>query len=146
MAEFDAAVGTKYQQLVDQGYNQVMKSVSKGLVPNDPLAIGNRMDSFARTGMRRWLQNAEGINEGPGQIIQVNRRLYTPAGGGGYRIPDVYIPGARSIYDATISEKSIHLPQVIDFRAFSSGANVTIVRPSTLVTPGAQGSYGLHFP
>ncbi len=62
------------------------------------------------------------------------------------RIPDLFIPSARSIYDATIAEKTISLPQTIDFRAFSGGGNVTIVRPSTLVTPGAQGSYGLYFP
>ena len=95
--------------------------------------------------MRRWLVNAEGIQEGPGRIIQINRRLYNPAGTS-YRIPDVYIPSTRSVYDATIAEKTISLPQAIDFRAFSGGGNVTIVRPSTLVTPGAQGSHGLYFP
>jgi hypothetical protein len=144
-AEFDSAVGARYQQLVDQGYAQTMKRVGQGLVKNDPMVIGSEVDSFARTGMRRWLANAEGIQEGPGRIIQINRRLYNAAGTG-YRIPDVYIPGARSVYDATIAEKTVSLPQTIDFRAFSGGGNVTIVRPSTLATPGAQGSYGLYFP
>ncbi len=146
MPEFDAAVGAKYQRLVDQGYADTMDLVGRGLVKNDPMVIGSRVDSIARTGMRRWLANVEGIQEGPGRIIQINRRLYNPAGTGAYRIPDVYIPGARSVYDATIAEKTISLPQSIDFRAFSGGGNVTIVRPSTLVTPGAQGSYGLYFP
>lgn len=123
-----------------------MDLVARGLVKNDPTAIGSRVDSIARTGMRDWLMNVEGIQEGPGQIIQVNRRLYDPAGSGAYRIPDVYVPGVRSIFDATIAEKTISLPQTIDFRAFFGGGNVTIVRPSTLVTPGAQGSYGLRFP
>lgn len=145
MGEFDAAVGTKYHQLVDHGYADTMDLVGRGLVKNDPMVIGSRVDSIARTGMRDWLLQVEGIQEGPGRIIQINRRLYNPAGAG-YRIPDVYIPGARSVYDATIAEKSISLPQTIDFRAFSGGGNVTIVRPSTLVTPGAQGSYGLYFP
>ena len=145
MAEFDSAVGARYQQLVDQGYADTMDLVRQGLVENDPMVIGGRVDSIARTGLRDWLSNVEGIDEGPGQIIQVNRRLYDPAGSGAYRIPDVYIPGAQSIYDATIAEKGIFLPQTIDFNAFSGGANITIIRPSTLVTPGATGSYGLHF-
>jgi hypothetical protein len=146
MAEFDAAVGVRYQQLVDQGYTDTMDLVARGLVRNDPTVIGSRVDSIARTGLRDWLRNVEGIQEGPGQIIRVNRRLYDPSGGGAYRIPDVYIPGARSIFDATIAEKTNLLPQTIDFHAFSGRGNVTIVRPSTLVTPGAQGSYGLRFP
>jgi hypothetical protein len=145
MGEFDAGVGAKYQQLVDQGYADTMYRVGQGLVKNDRMVIGSEVDAYARTGMRRWLANAEGIQEGPGRIIQINRRLYNPAGTG-YRIPDVYVPGARSVYDATIAEKTISLPQTIDFRGFSGGGNVTIVRPSTLVTPGAQGSYGLYFP
>jgi hypothetical protein len=146
MAEFDAAVGAKYQQLVDQGYAQTMRLVARGVVKNDPMSIGSRVDSIARTGMRDWLSSVEGIQEGAGRIIQINRRLYDPAGTGAFRIPDVHIPGARSIYDATIAEKTISLPQTIGFRAFSGGGNVTIVRPSTLVTPGAEGSYGLYFP
>jgi hypothetical protein len=123
-----------------------MDLVRQGLVRNDSMVIGSRVDAYARQELRSWLTNVEGIEEGPGQIIQVNRRLYDPAGSGAYRIPDVSIPGAGSIYDATIAEKTISWPQVIDFHEFSGGGNVTIVRPSTLVTPGAQGSYGLHFP
>ena len=145
MAEFDAAVGAKYQQLVDQGYANTMDLVARGLVENDPMVIGSKVDVYARAGMRDWLLQVEGIQEGPGRIIQINRRLYNPAGAG-YRIPDVYVPGARSVYDATIAEKTVSLPQTIDFRAFSGGGNVTIVRPSTPVTPGARGSYGLYFP
>ena len=145
-AEFDSAVYAKYQELVDQGYSQTMKFVASGALPNNPMVIGREVDTFARTGLRDWLRIVEGIEEGPGRIIQINRRLYDPAGGGAYRVPDVYIPAARSIYDATIAEKTISLQQVIDFHAFSGGANVTIVRPLTLVTPGAQGSHGLNFP
>jgi hypothetical protein len=121
-----------------------MDQVGRGLVRNNRTVIGSRVDSIARAGMRDWLLQVEGIEEGAGRIIQVNRRLYNLTGAG-YRIPDVYIPGARSVYDATIAEKTISSPQAIDFRVFSGGGNVTIVRSSTLVTPGAQGSYGLSF-
>lgn len=146
MAEFRDAVGARYQQLYDQAYADTMDLVSQGLVKNDPMVIGGRVDSIARTGLRDWALNVEGIQEGPGRILQVNRRLYDPTGGGAYRIPDVYIPGARSIFDGTIAEKTNLLPQTLDFRAFSGGGNVTIIRPTTLITPGAQGSYGLYFP
>jgi hypothetical protein len=67
-------------------------------------------------------------------------------GSGAYRIPDVYIRGAGSIFDGTIAQKTAFMPQTIDFNGFSLGGNVTIVRPNQLVTNGIQGSYGLHFP
>ncbi len=109
MAEFDAAVGAKCQQLVDQGYAQTMKRVGQGLVKNERMVIGSEVDSAARQGMRDWLRSVEGIQEGPGRIVQINRRLYDPTGTGAFRIPDVYVPGARSVYDATIAEKTISL-------------------------------------
>jgi hypothetical protein len=145
-AEFSDAVAAKYQQLYDQGYSLTMQDVAQGLVKNDPMVIGGKVDTFARTGLRDWLSNAEGIEEGPGSIIQVNRRLYDPCGSGAYRIPDVYIPGANTIFDGTIAYKTNLLDQTIDFNAFSGGGNVTIIRPSGLVTNGVQGSYGLYFP
>ena len=145
-AEFDAAVGAKYQQLVDEGYADTMKLVSQGLVKNDQLVIGSRVDAYARGRMRRWLAGAEDIQEGRGRLIQVNRRLYDPAGSGTFRIPDIYISATQTTYDATIAEKTNMMAQTKDFYTFSGSGNVTIVRPSTLVTPGAQGSYGLIFP
>jgi len=69
MAEFDAAVGAKYQQFVNQGYAGTMDLVRQGVVRNNPTAIGREVDTFARTSLRDWLRNTEGIPEGPGQII-----------------------------------------------------------------------------
>ena len=86
------------------------------------------------------------MSDAPLFRFQVNRRLYDPAGSGAYRIPDVYIPGANAIFDGTIAEKTNLLQQTIDFNSFSGGGNVTIIRPSGLVTNGIQGSYGLYFP
>jgi hypothetical protein len=70
------------------------------------MIIGSPVDLIARTGMRDWLSITEGIQEGPGRIIQI----CDPAGTGAYCIPHVYIPGASSVYDATIAEKGISLP------------------------------------
>jgi hypothetical protein len=146
MAEYRDAVGATYQQLYDQGYSLTVNRVNQGLVANDPLVIGSEVDTFARDGLRQWSLNVEGIREGPGRIIQINRRLYDPSGSGAYRIPDVYIPGAGSIFDGTIAPKTAFMPQTVEFNAFSLGGNVTIVRPNQLVTGGVQGSYGLYFP
>jgi hypothetical protein len=105
-AAFSEGVASKYQQLYDQGYASTMALVSQRMVANDPLIIGSRVDAFARYQLRDWLSNFEGIEEGPGKIIQANRRLYDPLGSGAYRIPDVYILGAGDIFDGTIAEKT----------------------------------------
>ena len=145
MGEFRDAVAAKYQQLYDEGYAATRDLVDRGLVADNNTVIGSRVDSLARNGLRDWLSGVEGIEEGPGQIIQVNRRLYN-ATGSRYRIPDVYIPGAGMIFDGTIAEKTSLLRQTIDFHNFSGGGNVMIIRPSQLQTATVQGSYGLFFP
>jgi len=121
-----------------------MSSVSQGLLPNDPLIIGNKTDALARIDLRDWL-NAEGISEGPGEIIQVNRRLYDPLGSGNYRVPDVHVPGSQTILDGSLQFKTDAMTQILDYRAFSNGAKVTIVRPSTAPDGWASGSYGIVY-
>lgn len=117
-----------------------MRRVAQGLVENDRMVIGAEIDRFARVNLRQWLAT-EGIQEGRGQIIAVNRRLYDPLGSGLYRQPDVYIPGSRLILDGTIAEKTATMPQIIGFRNYSGGANVTIIRPTQ-----EGGSYSIRFP
>jgi len=127
--DFADAVTVKYQQLYDQGHALVSQRVAQGLIADNRTIIGAEIDVFARQGLRRWLANAEGIVEGRGKIISVNRRLYDPAGTGLYRQPDVYIPGAGLILDGSIMRKTVTMPQIVDFRSYSTGANVTIIRP-----------------
>lgn len=127
---FSDAVTGKYQSLNDQGYAIASQNASQGLIPNTSRAIGSDTDAFARVGLRDWLTNVEGIDEGPGKIIQVNRRLYDPLGSGAYRVPDVYIPGSQTILDGSISFKTGASPQIIDFGRFSGGAKTTIIAPS----------------
>ena len=93
MAEFDAAVGTKYQQLVDQGYADTMNRVGQRVGEERSDGDRQRGGFVCTNGDAGLAMQVEGIQEGPGRIIQINRRLYNPAGAG-YRIPDVYIPGA----------------------------------------------------
>jgi hypothetical protein len=143
IGDFTDAVTAKYQALYDQHYANTMQLVDSGELPNDRLIVGNRVDTLAREGLRNWLANVEAIDEGPGQIIQVNRRLYDPAGSGAYRVPDVHIPGSKTILDGSLSFKTRAIPQIKDFRTFSGGANTTIIRPATAPYSGVEGSYGI---
>lgn len=140
MGEFRDATFMRYQQFYDRADVIVQRQVAAGRIANDPMVIGGRMDKIARDRLTGWL-NSEGItNTGPGGIIQVNRRLYSAAGSS-YRVPDVRIRGANIIFDGTIANSPIKsglTPQIIDFRAFSGGSNVVIVRPTRL-----GGSYGI---
>jgi RHS repeat-associated protein len=140
VSQFADEVFVRYQQFYDQAYGRVQARVARGLMPNDLTKIGQVVDSRARSAMRRWLAR-EDIAEGPGQVIQINRWLRDPAGSGAYRIPDVRIPSANIVFDGTIGWKSTTTPQIIDFRGFSGGNNVMIVRPTQL-----GGSHGLVFP
>ena len=122
-------------------YARVQARVAAGKLPADAMTVGNRTDAIARAALRRWLSSSEGIQEGPGRIIQVNRWLRDPSGSGAYRIPDVRIPGANITFDGTIGWKTAGTPQIVDFRGFSGGDNIIIVRPTQL-----GGSYGIVFP
>lgn len=84
-----------------------------------------------------WLDGEE-VDEGAGGVIQINRYLRDPESSGSYRIPDVSIPGANQIYDATLGTKTWATPQIRGFYQFSGGSNITIVRPAEL-----GGSYSL---
>lgn len=132
--EFRDAVFQQYQRLYDQADMIAQRQVAAGLLPNDPMVIGARVDFIARNGLRSWLFTAEGIQEGPGSVIQVNRWLRDPLGSGAYRIPDVRIPSANISFDGTIGWKSVTTPQIAQIRAFS-GDNIVIIRPTRLVFP-----------
>jgi hypothetical protein len=140
LAEFRDAVFIRYQQFYDQADSIAQARIAAGRWPNDRTIVGARMDAIARGLLRSWLRS-EDILEGTESIIQVNRWLRDPKGTGAYRIPDVRLPGAGLILDGTIGLKWPKTPQVVDFRDFSGGDNVIIVRPSRL-----GGSYGVVFP
>jgi RHS repeat-associated protein len=91
-------------------------------------ALGQWIDARARVRLRRFLTR-EGIPEGPGQDVLVNRWLRDPSGSGLYRIPDVRLMGSQRILDGTIGAKTAQTPQVVDFTTFSGGFDVRLVRP-----------------
>lgn len=143
--EFGAEAFARYQRYVDDAYEAALRAEARGIlsVPEGlsrETVLGQRVDRAARFRMKRWLRS-EGINEGPGSVVQVNRWLRDPAGSGAYRIPDLRIPGAESIMDATIGQKGFSLLQIQEFHSFSYGNRITIVRPTLL-----GGSYSLLLP
>jgi len=73
----------------------------------------------------------EGIAEGPGADVLVNRWLRDPSGSGRYRIPDIMLRQSGRILEGTIGDKAMTDPQIKDFRTYSGGFKVEIVRPQT---------------
>ncbi|HEY7853078.1 MAG TPA: hypothetical protein VIB82_08885, partial [Caulobacteraceae bacterium] len=111
-------------------------------------AIGGRLDGLARDGIRQFVED-EGVREGSGELIQINRRLPDPDGSGASRFPDIYIPKAGVIFDGSLAPKFASSLQIADFGRFSGGAKTSIVRPSSLPPKdlggggSIMGSYGI---
>jgi len=91
--------------------------------------VGDFVDQESRARLRDWLQ-AEGIPEGFGSPVQLNRWLLDPTGSGRYVRPDVQLPGL--IMDATVGKKPPGTPQINKNAEYSGGLPTTIVRPSEL--------------
>jgi YD repeat-containing protein len=135
--EFSDAAYVQYQGFVDQGYTLAKQEwdagrlVAPGLRVSKNTVLGSYTDRFARESMNLWLEG-EGIAQGEGELIQINSYLRDPSNPNAYRIPDINVPGANQIYDATLETKSWATPQVRGFFDYSRGSNITIVRPTQL--------------
>jgi RHS repeat-associated protein len=131
----ESRVGTAYQDFYNAGWQQTVANFNQGRITvpaglSWETVLGQRTDAAARDMLRDYL-SAQGIPEGPGGSVLVNRRLYDPSGSGGYRIPDVRIPGANLILDGTIGTKTPATPQVQDFMNWGNN-RVNIVPPTVL--------------
>ncbi len=131
----ESRVSTSYQQFYNEAWQQTAARFNQGeiVVPAGQswqTILGRETDAAARAQMRMFLQR-EGISEGAGGQVLLNRRLNDPSGSGAYRIPDVNIPGAGLILDGTIGTKTIMTPQIQDFINWS-GSRVNIVSPTVL--------------
>jgi hypothetical protein len=142
--EFAHATYQTYQAAVDDGYAAAQEALDNGTVTVPPgvsrqTVLGQQTDAFARDAMKLWVES-EGVAEGTGapNIIQINRRLLDPSFSGVYRVPDVYVPPAGQIFDASLEFKIATSPQIRDFWNYSNGSRITIVRPTE-----AGGSYSI---
>lgn len=127
---------TQYaQQLADEGYDLADAAARNGFLritgAGRQAAIGTYVDDYIKFGLQERLA-AQGIQEGAGEVVELNRWLRDPVGSGAYRRPDLRIEGESFILDYTISGRGKWLtsPQISDFYKFSGGDTVTILRPS----------------
>jgi len=128
--EFNAEAYRRYQQYVDEAYEDGIRADQDGLLPgNRNTRLGNMVDQASRARMRAWLES-EGIPEGPDGLVQLNRWLRDPAGSGAYVRPDVQVPGL--ILDATVGNKPPGATQLERNAQYSGCIPTTIVRPSKL--------------
>jgi len=129
----DDAIIANYQRYYNDAWQATVQRFNRGkiVIPEGmhwKTVLGRETDAIARARLRRFLAR-EGIPEGHGADVLVNRWLRDPSGSGAYRIPDVRLPNSRTILDGTIGSKTPTSPQIIDFRNFSGGDEVLIVRP-----------------
>jgi hypothetical protein len=137
-AEFAEAVGMRYQNFVDDGYARAFRAEAEGrLVGLKSTRVGDAVDRFSQARLKAFLRS-EGIAEGPGKMIQLNRYLRDPSGSGLYVRPDVRIPAAGRIYDASVGFKSSTSQQITGFGQYSGGNHITVTRPGRV-----DGSYSI---
>jgi hypothetical protein len=77
---------------------------------------------------------AQAQGHGP-DLVRVNQRLYLEGTSGPYRIPDLYFPQSRTIFDGTLGTKTLQTRQIIDFRTATGN------RPVGIVNPGAPDGF-----
>lgn len=131
-SEFAEAVGARYQGFVDDAYVVAQRNEARGLLTGNPnTRLGVEVDRISAARLEAYLQS-EGIKEGPGSLVQMNRWLRDPNGSGLYVRPDVRIPAAGRIFDATVGFKPYNAPQIMRFGHYSGGDYVTLVRPGAV--------------
>lgn|GEM_PF-2939045 len=131
-SEFGDESFRRYQQFVDEGYDLARAAEARGSLSGlSNTRVGTYVDRYSRDAFNDWLMS-EGLGEGAGGSVQMNRWLRDPQGSGSYARPDIRIPGANLILDATVGEKWSTTPQIINFKNFSGGDRITIVRPTQL--------------
>jgi len=136
--EFASAVEVVYQKAVNDAYIAALELKKLGLLKgNRNTAVGNYVDRGGSLEVKAFLRN-EGITEGPTGIIRMNRWLRDPTAGSRlYTRPDIHIPGAGRIFDATVGFKPSSSTQIKRFNLFSGGDLITLIRPATLATGGS---------
>ncbi len=128
-SEFADAVGVRYQKYVDEAFVIAERAEANGLLTGlRNTRVGKEMDLISSRRLRAYLRS-EGIPEGPNSLVQMNRWLRDPLGSGAYVRPDVHIPAAGRIFDATIAAKSYNSRQITRFGQYSNGDLITLVRP-----------------
>ena len=127
-----------YQRFYNTGWQTVVQRFNQGEITipagqSWQTVLGQQVDQYARGALLNYLDN-EGIQEGPGGQVLVNRQLLDPSGSGNYRIPDVQIPSASLILDGTIGSKNLLTPQIQDFIPYREGRSISFLLQFYLVS------------
>jgi len=126
----EAAYQARYASGYERAVVDVDARIASGDLRNltrqpDHLFRANEIDRFARDDLRLFAQS-----QGHGSdLVRINQRLYLEGTSGSYRVPDLYFPQSRTIFDGTLGTKSLTTPQIRDFRIATGNAPVGIVRP-----------------
>ncbi len=129
-AELAEALGTRYQGFVDDAYIAGQRLESRGRLSGNPnTRLGDYVDRISASRLQAYLKS-EGVVEGSGKLVEMNRWLRDPAVGSKlYVRPDVRISAAGRIYDATVGYKAYDSTQITRFGQYSNGDLITVVRP-----------------
>jgi RHS repeat-associated protein len=135
----DQLIINAYQRYYNEGWQAVVQRFLAGKIKipagqNWKTILGRELDGYARARLRAFLER-EGISEGRGMDVLLNRYLRNPADPSDYRIPDVRLLRTGTILDGTIGEKTMNTPQIQDFIRFSGGNKVIIIKPEIRPTP-----------
>ena len=124
-----------YQASYDFNYAQLRAQLDSGelVLPghlNENAELGNLTDKLVRADMRMSLAN-DGLAEGRGQAIQVNRNFYDPSGSGDYVRPDFYLRDEGIIVDGTIGvPKSVTTSQMQGYINFAKPNYIIEIGPN----------------
>ncbi|MEM1052703.1 MAG: hypothetical protein AAGI28_11475, partial [Pseudomonadota bacterium] len=130
--EFADAVGSRYQAFYNDASKAALRSEAAGALRGlKATRVGAEADRLSAARLQAFLR-AEGISEGPGGLVQINRWLRDPSGSGKFVRPDVRIPAAGRIFDGTVGTKTYGSAQITGFRDYSGGDRITIIRPESL--------------
>lgn len=91
--------------------------------------LGNLTDKLVRNDLRMSLSQ-DGMTEGAGQSIQVNRNVYDPNGSGAYVRPDLHLRDEGVIFDGTIgSPKPLSATQMQGYIDYANPNYIIEVGP-----------------
>lgn len=110
-----------------------MQAEARGLLRGNPnTRVGDFVDRESTRRLKGWL-DYEGLPESSTGLVQMNRWLRDPTPGSSlYVRPDVRIPRAGVIYDATVGFKPYNSTQLMRFDQFSGGDQITVIRPGAV--------------
>ena len=128
LAENKSTLALRFEDAYAAGTRLESNGLLRG---NANTRLGDYVDRTSARDLKAYLRSV-GVSEGSGSLVQMNRFLRDPEGTGLYVRPDVRIPAANRIFDATVGFKPYNSTQITRFGQYSGGDYITIVRPGAV--------------